>query len=149
MEHVLRDVARIHIPTRDSQERLQTMAESDARGTVPSPSTERRGAPRLQLVSPLVGQDDYGDDVTLMNISEGGLLVHTTQPSTVGEVRHLRFRVGPDNLVTEFAARVVHVLRISGAEGASYAIGLEFVTALPEETRRALGRIAALPGGSQ
>jgi hypothetical protein len=41
-----------------------------------------------------------------------------------------------------FAARVVHVLRISEGGAAAYAIGLEFVSALPAETRGALERIA-------
>jgi c-di-GMP-binding flagellar brake protein YcgR len=106
---------------------------------------ERRATPRLQLVAPLQGHDDRGDDVTLVNISQGGLLVHSTQPASAGEMRQFRFDVGEGG-VTTFSARVVHVLRISGSQGASYAIGLEFADAVPEGLRRAMARIATVKG---
>jgi hypothetical protein len=103
---------------------------------------ERRATPRLTLVSPLVGQDDEGHDVTLVNVSDGGLLVYTPQSAEVGETRHFRFHVPGGSAAMTFAARVVHVLRISEGGAAAYAIGLEFVSALPAETRGALERIA-------
>lgn len=94
-------------------------------------------------MSPLPGRDDRGEDVTLVNISEGGLLVHTAQAVTVGETRHFRFRLG-DHEVTDFAARVVHVLRISAPAGASYAVGLEFVDVPSGQVRDAMRGIATL-----
>jgi hypothetical protein len=108
-------------------------------------ASDRRGARRLELVSPLVGQDENGEEVGLVNVSDSGLLVHTAQLATAGDVRHFRFPVTSDGILTRFSARVVHVMRISGAQGASYALGLQFTSPLPDETRAALRRLVTPP----
>lgn len=119
------------------------MSHTESGTKVPT-TPERRSTPRLQLVSPLVGQDESGHDVTLMNISDGGLLVYTTQPALAGEVRQFRFQLAGEAAPTQFSARVVHVLRVSDAGAATYAIGLEFVSGLSDDARRALERLATL-----
>jgi hypothetical protein len=109
-----------------------------------SSSAERRSAPRLQLVSPFVGHDDRGEDVTLVNISDGGLLVHTAQPASVGQTRHLKFQFDSGQMI-DFTARVIHVLRISADGTQTFAVGLEFADAPTEDVRQAMRRIAVVP----
>jgi hypothetical protein len=118
----------------------------DRPDTPQPPATERRSAPRLTLVSPLPGQDDSGHDVTLVNVSAGGLLVYAAQPAAAAETRQFRFHLPGGAPAVTFAARVVHVLRISEGGAAAYAIGLEFLNPLPDEARRALERLATVGG---
>ena len=120
------------------------MSHTESRTNVPS-TPDRRSTPRLQLVSPLVGKDDSGHDITLVNISEGGLLVYSTQPAVPGEVRQFRFQVDGEPAPTTFSARVVHILRVSVVGTATYAIGLEFVSGLSDDARRALEKLATAP----
>lgn len=91
---------------------------------------------RLELISRIQGESDTGDTAILVNISEGGLLVHTDHGLEVGEVHEFRFqlREGP-TLV--FAARVVRVQRIGAGRAGRYAIGLAF-----EETATARQKMA-------
>jgi Tfp pilus assembly protein PilZ len=107
-------------------------------------SDERRAAPRVQLVSPISGRTDAGDAVLLVNVSEGGLLVHTDQPMSVGTTHVLRFSPADASDPLVVSARVVHVMRISAVDDASYVVGLQFVDATPAQ-QQAFARLVAGP----
>lgn len=80
------------------------------------------------MISCVQGEVGVGDAIVLINISEGGAMVHGNFQPVRGEVHEFRFvgEDGADPLV--FAARVVHVLPVSTHRETTYAIGLEFVT---------------------
>lgn len=87
---------------------------------------------RLELISRIQGESDSGDSVVLVNISDGGLLVHTDHELQVGEVHEFRFRLHTDTMLL-FAARVVRAAP-THAGPARYAIGLAFEeTATPRQ----------------
>ena len=75
------------------------------------------------------GEAGYGYTVLLINISEGGAMVHGNFPAEVGEVHEFRF-LPPRNEGTPlvFAARVVRVLHVAHSHETTWALGLEFVT---------------------
>lgn len=90
---------------------------------------------RLELISVIRGESDTAGDVVLVNISEGGLLIHTDHDLSVGETHEFRFhlRTGPTLL---FVARVVRRLLVDQRER-QFAVGLAF-----EETQTPRQRAA-------
>lgn len=88
--------------------------------------SDRRTSPRLQLISYIVGELDTGDEVSLVNISEGGLMVRGRHETAVGEVHEFRFLPeGEAPLV--FAASVVHVKKLADSDPPEFETGLRFV----------------------
>ncbi len=79
---------------------------------------------RLELISRIQGESDTGDSVVLVNISDGGLLVHTDHEMQVGEVHEFRFRLHTATMLL-FAARVVRAAHTDSGPK-RYAIGLAF-----------------------
>lgn len=103
---------------------------------------ERRSSPRVEVISCVQGEAGTGDAVILINISEGGAMVHGSFQPTRGEVHEFRF-VGEDGTPPlVFAARVVHVLPVSTHVETTYALGLEFVTTT-EHQRRSIDALLA------
>ncbi|MFN7916691.1 MAG: PilZ domain-containing protein [Vicinamibacterales bacterium] len=77
---------------------------------------------RLELISRIQGESDTAGSVVLVNISEGGLLIHTDHELQVGETHEFRFhlRAGPPLL---FVARVVRRLAVDDGLR-QFAVGL-------------------------
>lgn len=79
---------------------------------------------RLELISRIQGESETAGSVVLVNISEGGLLIHTDHELSVGETHEFRFRLrtGPTLL---FVARVVRRLVVN-EDAQQFAVGLAF-----------------------
>jgi hypothetical protein len=112
-----------------------------------NPQAERRASARLQIISYIVGELDTGDEVALMNVSEGGLMVLCSHHAAVGEVHEFRFQPDLHEAPMVFAARVIHVERLQEAERSRFEceIGLQFApqTARHHEAiRRFLASVA-------
>lgn len=104
---------------------------------------DRRASARVEVISCVQGESGAGS-VLLVNISEGGALVHGTFQPDPDEVHEFRFRSDDDSTPLVFAARVVHVEPTVAAERSEphWAIGLEFVTTT-EHQRRSIDRLLA------
>lgn len=74
-------------------------------------------------------------------MSDGGALVHTAESVALGQIRQYYFSTpsAPDG--ARFAARVVHVMRVSAAERATYVVGLEFDPPLDAASKEALRKV--------
>ena len=81
---------------------------------------------------------DSRDAVRLVNISEGGLLVHTPRAAAVGDPRSFDFEVGNASGLLTLAGRVMHVMSISSGDAQTVVIGLAFFETLPQEQRAAI-----------
>lgn len=103
---------------------------------------ERRASARVEVISCVQGANGAGDSVLLVNISEGGALVHGTFQPGRGEVHEFRFVTDDGSLPLIFAARVVHVTPAQEHPEAPWAIGLEFVTTT-EHQRRSIDALLA------
>jgi hypothetical protein len=96
--------------------------------TLAAVAADRRATPRVQVLSCVQGENGIGDSVKLINISQGGAMVHGNFVAAKGEVHEFRFTGADDDAPLVFAARVVHVLPVSTHKETTYALGLEFVT---------------------
>ncbi len=103
---------------------------------------DRRATPRVEVISRLQGAAATGDAVLLINISEGGAMVHGDFPAEEGEVHEFRFCPDDGEPPLIFAARVARVLNIAAPRGMTYALGLEFVTGT-ERQRHAIEALRA------
>jgi hypothetical protein len=103
---------------------------------------DRRATPRVEVISRLQGAAATGDAVLLINISEGGAMVHGDFPAEEGEVHEFRFCPDDGEPPLIFAARVARVLSIAAPRGMTYALGLEFVTGT-ERQRQAIQALLA------
>jgi hypothetical protein len=109
----------------------------------PSPVIlDRRSTPRVEVISRLQGAATTGEAVLLINISEGGAMVHGDFPAQEGEVHEFRFCPEDGDAPLIFAARVARVLSIAAPRGTTYALGLEFVTGTDRQ-RRAIDALIA------
>ena len=109
----------------------------------PAATADRRAAPRFEVISCIQGDTGAGDSVTLVNISEGGALVHSTFPAGLGEVHEFRFIREDGDPPLVFAARVVHVQPVPALREPVYALGLEFVTTTDHQRESIVAVIAA------
>lgn len=109
-----------------------------------APVADRRASARVEVISCVQGENGAGDSVLLVNISEGGALVHGTFQPARGEVHEFRFVSDDGGLLLVFAARVVHVepTLMPDRADAYWAIGLEFVTTT-EHQRRSIDMLLA------
>lgn len=98
---------------------------------------DRRASARVEVISCVQGANGAGDSVLLVNISEGGALVHGAFQPARGEVHEFRFVSEDGTLLLVFAARVAHVGPTPAGEQADapWAIGLEFVTTTDHQRR--------------
>jgi hypothetical protein len=104
---------------------------------------DRRSSPRVAPVTAIAGTSDSGDRVTLMNVSEGGFMIHGPTFYTLGHMHEFEFGAGrPDGPLTVIG-RVVHVVRVSTADGQSYVTGLEFCAWTVDDQRRAIEKLVA------
>lgn len=112
---------------------------------VSSPATgaDRRAAPRVEVISCVQGESGVGDTITLINISEGGAMVHGNFAAKPGEVHEFRFTRDDSDAPLVFAARVVRVLPVATFRSTTYALGLEFVTTTEHQRQSVLELIAA------
>ena len=111
---------------------------------------DRRATPRVEVISRLQGSATTGDSVSLINISEGGAMVHGDFSAQEGEVHEFRFCPDDGDPPMIFAARVTRVLSIAAPRGMTYALGLEFVTGTDRQRRAIKALIArGLTAGTQ
>ena len=116
------------------------MTGHDDRGA----NLERRATPRVTPVASVNGVDgDSAHVVTLINISDGGLLVRSRRPAKAGDDRWFTFQVGSASASLTLSGRVRHVRPVSAADGTSFLLGLELSERLTPDQREV---IAALIG---
>jgi hypothetical protein len=89
------------------------------------------------------GMSDTGEAVSLMNVSEGGFMIHGPSFYTLGHVHEFEFRIGQDTTPVTVAGRVIHVVRVSAVDGQSYVTGLEFCAWKVDDQRRAVEKLLA------
>ena len=112
--------------------------ESDRQNAGPD-SADRRTTTRSAPVASYRGiEAETRQPITLVNISEGGMLVHTPRAATLGDTRVFDFEVGNHSASLTLAAKVVHVVPVTAANGVTYALGLKFLDSLEREQRRAI-----------
>ncbi|MGE3958151.1 MAG: PilZ domain-containing protein [Vicinamibacterales bacterium] len=104
---------------------------------------ERRSSPRVEVLSRVQGRNGEGDSVLLINVSEGGAMVHGNFAAQQGEVHEFRFTPEPGAPPLVFAARVVRVLQVAGTHELTFALGLEFVTTT-EHQRQSIAELVAI-----
>lgn len=110
-----------------------------------STGADRRATPRVEVISCVQGENGTGDTVMLINISEGGAMIHGTFEAKTGEVHEFRFVRDDSQAPLVFAARVVRVLPVSTFRETTYALGLEFVTTTEHQRQSILELIATGP----
>lgn len=84
-------------------------------------------------------------DVSVQNVSAGGLLAVGSRPYSVGDVHEFRFRsTEPDPRALVFLARVAHCEPVSGLGGDAHAVGLEFLPPQTDQQQDAINRFIRL-----
>jgi Tfp pilus assembly protein PilZ len=99
----------------------------------------RRRWPRLELVEMVKATVAGLSDVSVVNVSAGGLLVMGSRPYVVGDVHEFRYmttEADPRALV--FLARVAHCAPVTWLGGDTHAVGLEFVPPETDQQRNAI-----------
>jgi hypothetical protein len=92
----------------------------------PVQSRERRREPRLEVTNPVAGQLlPFNTPVSLLNVSAGGLLIHSDTSLVVGAACELRFAL-PDEGSVDVTVRITHVLRLFHGDQVSFAMGGAF-----------------------
>ena len=119
----------------------------DEQQTDVSVHLERRRSPRVTPVGLIRGLSSDGDSVALLNVSAGGLVIHGPSFHALDDVIHLEFAIEPSTIIT-VVGRVVHVVRVSAADGQSYVAGLEFVDSEAPEHRAAIEQLLGAIGVS-
>jgi hypothetical protein len=103
----------------------------------------RRASPRLELLSCVAWNASTGQEVALVNVSAGGLMVHTALEARAGEVHEFRFVPGDHHSPLVFSARVVHATQVSALAGAEYVVGLRFEVNTEQQRQRVTAFLAA------
>lgn len=102
-------------------------------------ASDRRATPRLTPTVTLAAIDaDTGEPVSVINISEGGLLIQTRDQAEVGDARTLHIRIGSASGSLTLPARVAHVMRVTYEGNPGYLIGLAFLPSMAAEQRDAI-----------
>ena len=91
-------------------------------------SVERRRAPRSPIQGGTFVRMPISVSVQVLDISQGGVLLQSSRPVTVGLRAPLRLSIGGES----FAAEVV-VTRVLPSIGGAYAIGAKFLALTPED----------------
>jgi hypothetical protein len=102
-------------------------------------ASDRRATPRLTPTVTLAAIDaDTGEPVSVINISEGGLLIQTRNEAEVGDARTLHIRIGSASGSLTLPARVAHVMGVTYDGNPGYLIGLAFLPSMDAEQRDAI-----------
>jgi PilZ domain len=91
------------------------------------PLGDRRGRIRLEVVGSLWGTLEVAKPARVVNISRTGALIASPVPAALNSTQRITLVVYGQEISVD--ARVRHVQRVTstGADGASYRIGLEFL----------------------
>jgi hypothetical protein len=103
---------------------------------------ERRSARRVLIDGALRGRSDRGAEVTVVNASDGGLMLQSASPFVVGARYQFEFTHG-DAEPLSIAGAVVHSMRVTTSSGISYLSGMEFVQE-SDADNSAVARLLAL-----
>lgn len=111
------------------------------------PAPARRRWPRLEVVEMV--QATLGSDaaVSVVNVSEGGLLAVGPRSFSVGELHEFRFRTAttePSPQAWVFQARVAHCRPAREGAADAHAVGLEFAPPRTEQQQEAITRFLRL-----
>jgi len=102
-------------------------------------SAERRRHQRITLARSVQAQLG-SEDVTILNVSEGGVMAQSASPLVVGSIHRLTADAGDDTF--ELWVRVVHAVRVTGSGQTGYVLNVAFVSALDQRQFEAVRRWA-------
>jgi hypothetical protein len=107
--------------------------------------SEHRQSPRLEVVSLVQGTSEDGHAVTVLNISQGGALVHSTSLLSIDETHEFRFMSDEsDPAALLFQARIAHVELPPPDQSSGCFAGLQFLEARTGRQALAVRRLIDL-----
>ena len=104
-------------------------------------STERRRAPRIELVDPLKGQSTSTQtDVVVSDISLTGLRIESAAPFTVNDVHDFQLTLG-DGALVALRGRVVYSRPLTTETESRYVTGVEFLADATDAAEDVIDRL--------
>jgi uncharacterized protein (TIGR02266 family) len=113
-------------------------------------TTRTKRPPRVYLpVLASFATESFTVNSYLLNLSEGGIFLHTEHVCEVGEEGRLKFRFSPFDQPFELRARVVRFVR-PGEEtnGQKHGMGMQFINLTDEDSARLRNLVEGVQSGS-
>jgi hypothetical protein len=117
------------------------MSVKSERQSASTTEIDRRHHPRIAVMMPVAGGIvPEGDEVTLLNISEGGFSIRAPSELPIGATWRFGFTLSGTDPI-EVRGRIAHTMRTTDAGNAMYVVGVEFVDDGSEAFRTLVKRL--------